>query len=147
MKAKLMAIVVAFGLLFGSTAFAKDYTVQMLNSGKLGTFTFEPAYLHVQPGDTVTFKAKDPAHDSASYLVPDGAKGWKGEIGKDITVTFKKEGVYLYECKPHHMMGMLGVIQVGDATNLKAAKAAAKKMDAKLVMNKGRLDKLMKKVK
>lgn len=143
MKAKLMTALIAGGLLLGSSAFAKDYTVQMLNTGADGTFVFEPGYLHVQKGDTVTFKAKDAGHDSKSFLVPAGAKAWQGEIGKDVTVTFSKDGVYLYECVPHHMFGMLGVIQVGKATNKAAAEKAAAAMEAKQLMNKGRLNKLL----
>jgi pseudoazurin len=147
MKAKLMTALIAGGLLLGSTAFAKDYTVKMLNTGADGTFVFEPDFLHVQKGDTVTFVATDAGHDSQSFLVPDGASSWKGEIGKDVKVTFSKDGIYLYECSPHHMFGMLGVIQVGKATNKAAASKAAADMEAKQMMNKGRLDKLMQEVK
>lgn len=147
MKAKLMTALIAGGLLLGSTAFAKDYTVKMLNTGADGTFVFEPGYLHVQKGDTVTFQATDAGHDSQSFAVPAGAKSWKGDIGKDVKVTFTQDGVYLYECSPHHMFGMLGVIQVGKATNKAAADKAAAAMEAKQMMNKGRLNGLMEKVK
>lgn len=147
MKAKLIAALVLGGLMAASPAFAKDYTVKMLNSGTDGSFVFQPGYLHVQPGDTVTFKAVDAAHDSRSIFVPDGATTWDGEIGKDVTVTLTKQGVYIYECVPHHTLGMVGVIQVGEATNLKAAKAKAAKVESKQVMNKDRLTQYMNEVK
>lgn len=148
MKSKLMAAaLIAGGLLLGSTAFAQNYTVKMLNQGTAGTFTFEPAYLHVQPGDTVTFEPTDAGHDSVAYFAPEGATKWQGEVGKKVTVTLTKEGVYLYECKPHHMFGMLGVIQVGEATNKTAAAAAAKKMEGQQMMNKDRLPGLMAQIK
>lgn len=147
MKTGLMTALMAGGLLLGSHAFAQDYTVKMLNQGAEGTFVFEPSFLQVKPGDSVTFKATDAGHDSVSYLVPAGATPWKGELGKDVKVTFSKEGVYLYECAPHHQFGMLGVIQVGKATNKAAADKAAADMETKQLMSKGRLTGYMKKVK
>lgn len=128
-------------------AFAKSYTVKELSSSAAGTFMFEPDYLHVNPGDTVTFEPATPGHDSKSFLVPAGAKGWAGSVGKPITVTFKKDGVYLYECVPHHLFGMLGVIEVGKPVNKAAAEKAAAAMEKAEVMNKGRLTKLMADVK
>src|SRR5690606_40519783 len=34
-------------------AFAAEYEVHMLNKGEAGAMVFEPAFLHVAPGDTV----------------------------------------------------------------------------------------------
>ncbi|HVA55109.1 MAG TPA: pseudoazurin [Gammaproteobacteria bacterium] len=133
--------------LISTTAYAKDYTVKELNSGAGGTFVFQPDFLHIQPGDSVHFVATDPGHDSKSYLVPKSAQDWKSEISKDITVKFTKQGVYLYECSPHHLFGMLGVIQVGKAVNKTEAEKAAKAMEGKQLMNKGRLEMLMQEVK
>lgn len=128
-------------------ALARNFVVKELNSGAAGTFVFQPDYLHVKPGDTVTFEPTDAGHDSQSFEVPAGAQAWKGEIGKPITVTFKKDGVYLYECNPHHLFGMLGVIEVGKPVNKAAAEKAAAAMEKTEVMNKGRLTKLMAEVK
>ncbi|MDE1887695.1 MAG: pseudoazurin [Gammaproteobacteria bacterium] len=146
-KLALGALALAAASLIAANAYAKTYTVKELNSGAGGTFVFEPDFLHIQPGDSVEFVPSDAGHDSQSYLVPDGAQGWKSEISKPITVKLTKDGVYLYECSPHHMFGMLGVIVVGKAVNEEAAEKAAKVMDAKLIMNKDRLDKLMDRVK
>lgn len=133
--------------LIATSAYAKDYTVKELNSGAGGTFVFEPDFLHIQPGDSVHFVATDPGHDSQSYLVPKSVHSWKSDISKDITVKFTKQGVYLYECNPHHLFGMLGVIQVGKAVNKAEAEKAAKAMEGKELMNQGRLIKLMAEVK
>lgn len=147
-KKSTLALVAAAALAVVTVpAFAKNYTVQELNSGTGGTFMFQPNYLHVNPGDTVTFEPTNPGHDSKSYLVPAGAKGWAGTVGKPITVTFKQAGVYLYECVPHHLFGMLGVIEVGKPVNKAAAEKAAAAMEKTQVMNKGRLTKLMADVK
>lgn len=146
-KLALSAIALVAACLLAGTAYAKTFTVKELNSGPGGTFVFDPDFLYIQPGDSVHFVAADPGHDSMSYLVPAGAKSWQSEISKDITVTFTKDGVYLYECSPHHLFGMLGVIQVGKAVNEEAAEKAAKAMEGQQVMNQGRLPKLLKNVK
>lgn len=130
--------------LLSAAAYAKDYTVKELNAGSGGPFVFEPSYLHIQPGDSVHFVAADAGHDSQSYLVPPGAASWMGQVSKDITVKFTQQGIYLYECNPHHMFGMLGVIQVGKAVNKAAAEKAAADMEKQQIMNQGRLAALMK---
>lgn len=146
MKIKFALAALAAVFLISATAYAKDYTVKELNSGAGGTFVFEPNFLHIQPGDSVHFVATDAGHDSQSYLVPKGAESWKSEVSKDITVKFTKDGVYLYECNPHHLFGMLGVIEVGRPVNKAEAEKAAKSMEAQQLMNKGRLEKLMRDV-
>lgn len=108
-------------------ATAADFQVKMLNKGAKGMMVFEPDLVKVQPGDTVTFVATDPGHDAMSVpgMLPDGAQPFEGQIGKDVTVTFTQPGVYGVKCKPHYVMGMVGVVVVGDpAPNLEAAKAA-----------------------
>lgn len=119
---------------------AADHTVEMLNTGDEGTMVFSPGYLKVAPGDTVTFKPTDPAHNSQSVLVPDGGSEWKGEISKEVTVTLDEPGVYVYKCQPHVALAMVGVIQVGEPGNLDAAKNKAEEMAASFAANKDRLD-------
>lgn len=122
---------------------AATHEVKMLNNGKSGIMVFEPAFLKVAKGDTVKFIPTDAAHDVESVAVPKGAKGWKGELSKPVTTVMTEEGVYLYDCKAHLPMAMVGVIQVGKATNLTEVQAAAKQTATKFVMNKDRLDKLL----
>ncbi|CAI9412854.1 Pseudoazurin [Pleomorphomonas sp. T1.2MG-36] len=106
---------------------AADIQVKMLNKGAKGMMVFEPDLVKVQPGDTVTFVATDPGHDAQSVpgMLPEGAQPFEGKIGKDLTVTFTQPGVYGVKCKPHYVMGMVGVVVVGDpSSNLEAAKQA-----------------------
>ena len=87
---------------------------------------FEPAFLKIAPGDTVTFIATDKAHNSEAIpnMIPEGAETWKGKINEEITVTFNQEGVYGYKCQPHFALGMVGLIQVGESTpSLESAQA------------------------
>lgn len=117
-----------------TTANAADYTVQTLNMGKGGMFQFEPNELKINVGDTVHFVAKDKGHDvqSVDGMIPPGATPFKGEMNKDITVTFDKPGVYGFKCAPHYAMGMVGLIVVGDASaNLQQAQTVTQPGKAK----------------
>ena len=91
-----------------------EHIVKMLNAGEGGNMIFEPAVLKVSLGDTVHFKAVDMSHNSATIdgLIPEGASAWSGAINEDISITLNTEGVYIYQCDPHAMMAMVGVIQV-----------------------------------
>jgi pseudoazurin len=124
-------------------AYSAEHKVQMLNSGAEGYMVFEPSVLTIEPGDSVTFVATDPAHNSASIegMIPNGAAQWSGKLSEDVTVTFDKAGVYVYQCTPHAMMAMVGVINVGNSKeNLKIVKAAAAVKKNSFVTNKERLD-------
>lgn len=120
----------AFGLvstlLMSSPTLAADFEVKMLNKSSDGqSMAFEPAFLKIQPGDTVRFVPTDKGHDveTITGMLPEGAQPFKGKISQEISVTFEKSGVYGYRCAPHVGMGMVGLIAVGDAkTNLDAAK-------------------------
>jgi len=106
------------GLLLTAPVFAEDHQIQMLNKDSEGrAMQFEPAFLKIAPGDTVTFVATSKGHNSESILtlMPEGAEPWKGKINQEITVTFDTEGFYAYKCQPHLALGMVGLIQVGDA--------------------------------
>ncbi len=118
------------------------HEVKMLNSGADGIMVFEPAVIKISKGDTVNFVATDMSHNSASLdgMIPAGANSWNGALSQDISITFTEEGVYVYQCTPHAMMAMVGVIQVGDAVNLDAVKAEASQKKSMFVSNTDRLD-------
>lgn len=147
MKKQVLTIAAISAFVLGTSAFAADYEVKMLNSGADGTMVFEPGFIKVEPGDTVTFVPTDAAHNSISHYVPEGAQAWSGDMNKAISVTFDQEGVYLYKCLPHVPLGMVGVVQVGAAKNLDEAKQAAEELKAGIAMNKDRLDTYMGQVK
>lgn len=114
-------------LLAAGSSIAAEHEVKMLNSGETGRMVFEPAYLAIAPGDTVTFVATDPGHNAESIkdLIPEGATAFKGKLGETISVTFDVEGAYAYKCAPHLGMGMVGLIIVGEnPANLDAIAAA-----------------------
>ena len=119
-----------------------EHIVKMLNSGEGGQMIFEPAVLKVSLGDTIHFKATDAAHNSVSMdgMIPSGGANWAGKLSQDISVVLDTEGVYVYQCDPHVMMAMIGVIQVGEAVNLEDIKMAAADKKSAFMMNSERLD-------
>jgi len=119
-----------------------EHTVKMLNSGPGGKMVFDPPVIKVSVGDTIHFKSVDLSHNSASMagMIPEGASSWAGMLSQDISVTLEKEGVYVYQCDPHVMMAMVGVIQAGEATNLESIKAAVAAKKSTFIMNADRLD-------
>ena len=119
-----------------------EHIIKMLNSGSGGSMVFEPAVIKVSKGDTIHFKATDMSHNSVSMdgMIPEGASSWAGQLNQDITVKLDSEGVYVYQCDPHAMMAMIGVIQVGEAVNLSEVKNAAIDKKSASMMNSDRLD-------
>ncbi len=121
----------------------ETYEVQMRNQGTDGVMVFEPSVLRIEAGDSVTFKATDAGHNSASIagMIPSGAQAWDGSMGQDITITFTEEGTYVYQCTPHLMMAMVGVITVGDLSkNFDEISDAAAEKKSEFVMENQRLD-------
>ena len=130
-------------IIFNLTINAANYDVKMLNQGSTGVMVFEPAVLKINVGDTVTFKSVDAAHNSASIpgMIPAGASPWNGGLSQDVTVAFDVAGIYGYQCTPHSMMAMVGVIEVGnDKSNMNEVKSAAQAFKSTFVMNQSRLD-------
>jgi pseudoazurin len=97
----------------------------MLNKGAAGAMVFEPAFLQLEPGDSVTFLPTDKGHDAVSIkgMVPEGAEPFAGKMNQAITVAFDTPGVYGVKCVPHYGMGMVALFVVGEPGNV--AEAAA----------------------
>ena len=131
-----------FLTLFTLSSFSEDHVVKMLNAGKEGMMVFEPAVLSIKKGDTVKFVATDVAHNSSSVegMIPAGAEPWVGAMNQDIEVTLTEEGVYVYQCTPHNMMAMIGVIKVVSSSNLDSIRAKAESYKKTFLMNQERLD-------
>ena len=143
MKKSLSLITVAALTVITSYAFGEDFDVTMLNQGADGVMVFEPSVLKISVGDTVTFKPTNPGHNSASIagMIPTGAESWDGGMSQEVKVTFTEEGPYVYQCTPHLMMAMVGVIAVGDASvNLSQVKDAASEKKPEFMMSAERLD-------
>ena len=120
---------------------AADHTVEMLSSSNGEMMVFKPAVLKIAPGDSVTWKATNPGHNTASIaeMTPDASLEWNGKINEELKITFTKEGVYGYKCTPHYVLGMIGIIAVGDnLANLSASSDFAAAEEKKFATNKER---------
>ena len=120
---------------------AAEHEVHMLNKGEAGMMVFEPAFVKAAPGDTIHFVPTDKSHnvEAIKEILPAGVEPFKSKINEEYTLTVTEPGLYGVKCTPHFAMGMVGLIQVGDApANLDAAKTAKmskkarERMDAEL---------------
>lgn len=118
----------------------------MLNFGDTGSMVFEPDFVIAQPGDTIKFVPTNTGHNVKSFAVPKGANPFTSKLNEIFEVKLEQQGVYLYYCPPHLMMGMVGMIQVGKAENLVEIKQKASRLDSKIVMNKERVEQVLKRV-
>lgn len=102
---------------------AAEVEVKMLNRGEKGVMVFEPAFVEIQPGDTVRFVPTDKSHNAESIdgMIPEGAEPFAGKINEEVTITFDEEGVYGVKCKPHYGMGMVAMVVVGEPENAEEA--------------------------
>ena len=142
MKRLLLVLLVVVGLE------GKSYEVKMLDIDEKGeTMVFDPGYLHIEVGDSVTFVPTHKSHYVQSKVIPEGAKHFLSELDEEVTYTFDTEGVYIYVCPPHQMMSMVGIIQVGKPTNLQKVKEAIPKLERRAMTNKGRLSEYAKQIK
>ncbi len=125
------AIVLAAG-----AAGAETFEVKMLNKGDAGAMVFEPAYVKAQPGDVVKFIPTDKGHnvEDIDGMLPEGVEGFKTKFNEEFELTVEAEGVYGIKCTPHYAMGMVALIQVGEALNLDDAAAVKQKGKAKARM-------------
>lgn len=145
MKRATLLAAPAFLLILASAGFTAEYEVQMLNKGKAGTMVFEPAFVKAEPGDTIRFIPTDKSHnvESIKEILPAGVETFKSAINEEYVLTVTEPGLYGVKCTPHFAMGMVGLVQVGDApTNLEAAKTAKmskkarERMDAEIAQVK-----------
>jgi len=117
---RILASSVAICAAMSGAAWAENFEVQMLNRGEAGNMVFEPAFLRIAAGDTVTFLATDRGHNAESIatMMPEGGTTFAGRVNEEIVVTFDVEGLYGVMCKPHYAMGMVVTIAVGDVSEV-----------------------------
>ena len=125
MRSTLRMLGLAAVLLVPLGAHAADHEVKMLNKGAAGAMVFEPAFLEIAVGDSVTFVPTDKGHAAVSIkdMMPEGAEPFIGKMNKEITVVFDVPGVYGVKCVPHYGMGMVALIVAGEPVNREAAAA------------------------
>jgi pseudoazurin len=109
-----------------AAADAAEFEVRMLNKGEAGAMVFEPAVVQATPGDSVRFVTTDKGHnvEAIKGMLPDGVEPFKSKTNAEFVLTLTEPGVYGVKCSPHFSMGMVALIQAGDAPpNLESAKS------------------------
>lgn len=127
MKRMSLFVAPALVLVLAGAGFAAEHEVKMLNKGEAGMMVFEPAYVKAEPGDVIHFVPTDKSHnvEAIKEILPEGVEPFKSKINEEYSLTVTEPGVYGVKCTPHFAMGMVGLIQVGDApANLETAKTA-----------------------
>ena len=131
-------------LIFVNNLSAAEHQIKMLSSSNGQLMIFEPPVLEINKGDSVKWISSQPGHNSASIneMLPVGSKPWEGSVNEEISINFDVEGIYGYKCTPHYILGMVGLIVVGDSKdNLNAAKKFALQEETKFATNKDRFTK------
>ena len=131
-----------FLALLTSFVAAENFDVKMVNADASGqVMVFDPPFIKANVGDTVTFLPTDMLHNSQSVpgLIPSSANSWNGAMNEEIVIELKTEGVYVYQCTPHIALGMIGVIQVGEAVNIDEVRNSTSSLESMIVMNKERV--------
>jgi plastocyanin len=118
-------------LVAAAPARATTFEVRAVVSNDGADVYFDPAGLHVQPGDTVRWiqvngyhsvTAYHPANGDRELRIPERAAPWDSGMllaefpaaGSTFEHTFTIPGVYDYLCVPQEAAGMVGRIVVGE---------------------------------
>lgn len=122
-----LAVAAALGAAPG--AIAATVEVKLVQT-PAGDAYFEPAGVHIAPGDTVRWvqvsgfhsvTAYHPANGNHELRIPPSAQPWDSGMllaaypqrGGVFEHVFTVPGVYDYFCQPHEMAGMVGRVVVG----------------------------------
>ena len=118
-----------FTLLFATSTFAADITVETLNKrdSDNARMVYSEDISRIDVGDTITWIPTTKGHNVHFLAGPDG---WeipkKSKFNKEVSITFDVPGVYFYQCTPHKSMGMIALVVVGGDTSNKDAIAKVK---------------------
>lgn len=128
----LLAACFAIAATLSGVGIATAATVEVkLVQTPAGETYFDPAGIHIAPGDTVrwvqmsgfhSITSYSPRNDNHELRMPKSAKPWDSGIlladhpkpGSTFEHVFTVPGVYDYFCRPHEMAGMVGRIIVGE---------------------------------
>ena len=76
--------------------------------------------VNVDVGHTVTWLPTSKGHNVEFVVGPDSFEiPSKSYINREVSIKFDIPGIYLYVCSPHSIMGMIGLIVVGNDTSNK----------------------------
>ena len=95
--------------------------IDMLNLREDGErMVYSQDVVNIEVGDTVKWLPKDGGHNVEFVAGPDSFEiPPKSYINREVSIKFDIPGIYLYVCSPHSIMGMIGLIVVGNDTSNK----------------------------
>ena len=112
----------------------KTYTVKMLNEGPSGAMVFEPDFIKINSCDSINFEMTDAGHNAVTIAAPKDSLPFDTQYKPSTTVQFDTKGLYLYQCSPHAMMAMAGLIQVADSSNKSEIETAIQKFESAVMI-------------
>ena len=126
-------ILLLFIIIIPNTAYAKTIQIDFTDDD-----TFSKKIVYIDVGDTIEWIPKNEGHNVEFLGGPNmSSLPENSEVDAFHSITFEVSGVYLYHCKPHGNMGMLGLVIVGnDLHNLKEIENINLSSTAKAVMEK-----------
>ena len=112
----------------------KTYTVKMLIEGPSGAMVFEPDFIKINTCDSINFEMTDAGHNAVTIAAPKDSLPFDTQYKPSTTVQFDTKGLYLYQCSPHAMMAMAGLIQVSDSSNKSEIETAIQKFESAVMI-------------
>lgn len=112
----------------------KTYTVKMLNDGPSGAMVFEPDFIKINSCDSINFEMTDAGHNAVTIAAPKDSLPFDTQYKPNTTVQFDTKGLYLYQCSPHAMMAMAGLIQVSDSSNKSEIETAIQNFESAVMI-------------
>ena len=100
---------------------SSEIMIDMLNLREDGErMVYSQDVVNIEVGDTVKWLPKDGGHNVEFVAGPDSFEiPPKSYINREVSIKFDIPGIYLYVCSPHSIMGMIGLIVVGNDTSNK----------------------------
>ena len=100
---------------------SSEIVINMLNLREDGEkMVYSQDVVNIEVGDTVKWLPKDGGHNVEFVAGPDSFEiPPKSYINREVSIKFDIPGIYLYVCSPHSIMGMIGIIVVGNDTSNK----------------------------
>ena len=100
---------------------SSEIIIEMLNTREDGErMVYSKDVVNIELGDTVKWLPKDGGHNVEFVAGPDSFEiPPKSYINREVSIKFDIPGIYLYVCSPHSIMGMIGLIVVGNDTSNK----------------------------
>ena len=113
-------------ILFASRSFSSEIIIDMLNKREDGErMVYSQDIVNIKVGETVKWVPKDGGHNVEFVAGPDNFElPPKSYINREVSIKFDIPGIYLYVCSPHSIMGMIGLLVVGDDISNKEKIAA-----------------------